>query len=120
MGWGGRWVGGSGWGTHVYPWLIHVNVYQKQPQYCEVISLQLKFKNKEKKETACQYRSCKRHGFDPYVRKIPWRRKWQSTPVFLPGKFHGQRSLVSYTPWGHKESHMTAIFTFRVSYRHVI
>ena len=35
-------------------------------------------------------------GFDPWVRKIPWRRKWQPTPVFLPGEFHGQRSLVSY------------------------
>ena len=34
---------------------------------------------------------------------IPWRRKWQPTPVFLPGKFHGYRSLVGYSPWGHKE-----------------
>ena len=39
MGWGGK--GGSGWGTHVHPWLIHVNVWQKPPQYCKVISLQL-------------------------------------------------------------------------------
>ena len=45
---------------------------------------------------------CKRVGFDPWVRKIPWRRKWQPTPVFLPGKSHGQRSLVGYSPWGHK------------------
>jgi len=41
-GWGGRWEGGSGWGTHVHPWLIHVNVQQKPSQYCKVISLQLK------------------------------------------------------------------------------
>ena len=44
MGWGGRWEGGSGWGTHVNPWLIHVNVWQKKKktlQYCKVISLQL-------------------------------------------------------------------------------
>ena len=41
MGWGGRWEGGSGWGTHVNPWLIHVNVWQKLLQYCKVISLQL-------------------------------------------------------------------------------
>ena len=41
MGWGGRWEGGSGWGTHVNPWLIHVNVWQKPQQYCKVISLQL-------------------------------------------------------------------------------
>ena len=40
-------------------------------------------------------------------RKIPWRRKWQPTPVLLPGKFHGQRSLVGYSPWHHKESDMT-------------
>ena len=42
MGWGGRWEGRSGWGTHVNPWLIHVNVWQKPLQYCKVISLQLK------------------------------------------------------------------------------
>ena len=40
-GWGGRWEGGSGWGTHVHPWLMHVNVWQKPPQYCKAISLQL-------------------------------------------------------------------------------
>ena len=41
------------------------------------------------------------------MRKIPWRRKWQPSPVFLPGKFHGQRSLVDYSPWGCKESDMS-------------
>ena len=41
MGWGGRREGGAGWGTHVNPWLIHVNVWQKPLQYCKVISLQL-------------------------------------------------------------------------------
>ena len=46
------------------------------------------------KELACQCRRPKRHEFDPWVRKIPWRRKWQLTPVFLPGESHGQRSLV--------------------------
>ena len=45
-----------------------------------------------------------RHGFDPWVGKIPWERKWQLTPVFLPADFHGQRSLVGYSPWGHRES----------------
>jgi len=38
----------------------------------------------------------------PWVRKIPWRRKWQPTPVFLPAKSHGERSLAGYSPWGHK------------------
>ena len=42
------------------------------------------------KESACQ---CRRCGFNPWIEKIPWRRKWQLTPVFLPGKFHGQRRL---------------------------
>ena len=41
------------------------------------------------------------------VRKILWKRKWQPTPVLLPGKYHGQRSLVGYSPWGHKESDTT-------------
>ena len=57
------------------------------------------------KESACQYR---RHGFDPWVGKIPWRRNWQPTPVFQPGKrSHGQRSLVGYSLWGCKESDTT-------------
>ena len=55
------------------------------------------------KESTCQCRRHKRHGFSPWFRKIPWSRKWQSTPVFLHGKFHGQRSLVGYSPWDHKE-----------------
>ena len=55
------------------------------------------------KESACQFRRCRRHSFDPWVRKIPLRRKWQPTPVFLPGKSHGQRSLVGYSLWGFKE-----------------
>ena len=46
---------------------------------------------------------CERPGFNPWVRNIPWRRAWQPTAVFLPGKSHGQRSLAGYGPWGHKE-----------------
>ena len=45
--------------------------------------------------------------FDPWVVKIPWRRKWQPTPVFLPGESHGQTSLAGYSPWGRKESGTT-------------
>ena len=55
------------------------------------------------KESASQCRSRGRCRFDPWVGKIPLRRKWHPTPVFLPEKFHGQRSLVSYSPWGRKE-----------------
>ena len=50
------------------------------------------------KESACQCRRCKRHGLDLWFRKIPWRQKWQPTPVFLPAKFHGQRNLKAYNP----------------------
>ena len=59
------------------------------------------------KESACQCSRCRRHSFDPWVRKIPWRRKWQPTSVFLPGESHVQRSLVSCSPWGHKELNTT-------------
>ena len=52
------------------------------------------------KESTCQ---CRRPGFDPWVGKIPWRREWQSTPVFMPGEFHGHRSLVGYSPWSCKK-----------------
>ena len=53
-----------------------------------------------------------RPGFNPWVRKILWRRKWQPTPVPLPGKSHGWRSLVGYSPWGRKESDTTGRFHF--------
>ena len=50
---------------------------------------------------------CKRHGFDPWVGKILWRRKWQPTPIFFPEKSLGQRSLAGYSPYGCKESDTT-------------
>ena len=46
---------------------------------------------------------CRRPGFDLWVGKIPWRRTLRAIPEFLPGEFHGQRSLAGYSPWGHKE-----------------
>jgi len=49
----------------------------------------------------------KRCKFDPWVEKVPWRRAWQPIPVFLPEEFHEQRSLVGYSPWGHKEADTT-------------
>ena len=51
-------------------------------------------------------------GFDPWVGKIPWRRKWHPTLVLWPGEFHGQRSLMGYSPKGHKESDMTKRHVF--------
>ena len=59
------------------------------------------------KEPSCQCGRCKRCGFDPWVRKIPWRRAWQSTPVVLPGESHGQKGLAGYNQWGRKESDTT-------------
>ena len=52
------------------------------------------------KESTCQCRRCRIHGFYPWIRKISWRRKWQPPPVLLPGKPHGQKILVGYRPWG--------------------
>ena len=49
----------------------------------------------------------RRHRFNPWVEKIPLRRKWRPTPVFLPGKSHGQRSLAGHSPWGYKQLDMT-------------
>ena len=59
------------------------------------------------KEPTYQCRRHKRHGFDPWIRKIPWRRAWQPTPVFLPEESHEQRSLAGYSQWGHTELNMT-------------
>ena len=61
------------------------------------------------RELACQSRRHKRHGSDPRIRKIPWRRAWQPGPAFLPGESHGQRSLVGYSPCGHKELDTTEV-----------
>ena len=58
------------------------------------------------KEPACHCRRLKRCRFNPWIRKIPWRRAWQPTPLFLPGESYGQRSLVGYSPWGRKDLDM--------------
>ena len=60
------------------------------------------------KESTCQWR---RWGFDPWVGKIPWKRIWQPTPVFLPGQSHGQGRLAGCSPRGHKESDMTKLLS---------
>ena len=59
------------------------------------------------KESACQCRRLKKCKFNLWVRKIPWKREWQPTPVFLPGESHRWRSLEGYSPYGHKESNIT-------------
>ena len=80
--------------TYLSVWLCWVLVVA-----CELLGLRWSLSSKE---STCQ---CRRRKFNPWVRKIPWRRKWQPTPVFLPGQFHGQRSLASYNPWGRRVGH---------------
>ena len=59
--------------------------------------------------------SCGRPEFNPWVQKMPWRREWQPTPVFLPGESHGMWSLVGFSPWGHQESDTTERLTLSLS-----
>ena len=61
------------------------------------------------KEPTCQCRRCRRLGFDPWARKIPWRKGWKPTPVFLPGESHGQKRLVGYSSWVRQEWDMTEV-----------
>ena len=61
------------------------------------------------KEPVCQCRRHKRRGFDPWVGKISWRRKWQPTPVFLSAKSHGHRSLAGYIPQDCNELDVTEV-----------
>ena len=64
------------------------------------------------KEPACQCRRHERCRFDPWVGKIPWRRAWQPSPVFLPGESHGQRILVGYSPWVAKSQIQLSMICF--------
>ena len=74
------------------------------PQWTENIALYLRLiKEACYKESTCQFRWHRSCRFDPWVRKVPWNRKWQPAPVLLPGESHGQRDLVGYSPWDHKE-----------------
>ena len=96
-------------------WYTHISRHQvAHLKYIQLLFVSytsvLGFLSASGKEPTCQYRRQKRTGFDPWVRKIPWRRKWQlALPfmVFLSGESHGQRSLEGYGPWGHKESDTT-------------
>ena len=63
--------------------------------------------------------SCRRPRLDFWVGRILWRREWLPTLVFLPGEFHGQRSLVGFSPWGHKESDRTEGLTHTHKYIHM-
>ena len=79
----------------------------KQGWICTYSSHLAGFPSGRGKESTCQCRGRRDPDSIPGVRKIPWRRKWKPTPVFLRGKFHGQRILGGYSPWGRKEPDMT-------------
>ena len=89
MGWGGKWGGGSGWGTHVNPWLIHVNVWQKPLQYCKVISLQLIKINEKKKKNPTYDPAIPLLGIYPEEIKIE---KDTSIPLFNAALFTTART----------------------------
>ena len=75
------------------------------------------------KESPCQCWSFRWYEFHPWIKKIPWRRKWQSTPVFLPGESHGLRNLVVYSPLGHKELNTNkhaCVFNWHLGCSHVL
>ena len=73
--------------------------------YLRSTILELASDGKKKKKEICL--QCRSPRFNPRVGKIPWRKEWQPTSVFLTQEFHGQRSLVEYSLWGHKEMDMT-------------
>ena len=78
---------------------IYIYIYTHTPTFLVALTV---------KESCLQFR---RPEFDPWVRKIPWRREWLPTPVFLPREYHGQRSLAGYSAWGRKESETTEQLT---------
>ena len=84
MGWEGRWERGSGWGTHVHPWLIHVNLWQKPLQYCKVISLQLKKKRILEWVAISSCRDFPTQGLNLCLNLLHWH--MVSLPLVPPGK----------------------------------
>ena len=87
-----------------------VRIDRKQQNSIKQLSFNSKIdKVAKKKEPTCQCRRCESCSFDPWVKKISWRRAWQPTPVFLPGESRGQRSLEGYILQGHKESDTTEV-----------
>ena len=97
-------------------WVRSKIIFKKPFFSCQLISSVELPRRLSGYESTCQ---CRRHGklgFDPWVGKIPWRRKWQPTPVFLLGKSQGQRSLMGYSPWGCKESDVTDRLSMHVHF----
>ena len=91
------------------PWSNHESKYCSPGLNSAASAVALGFPGGSEVKSVCL--ECRRPGFDPCIRKIPWRRKGQPTPVLLPGESHGGRSLVGYSPWGGKELDATDNFT---------
>ena len=89
--------------VRAWPWRLFLgNVKAEQSRlHLPVFSIRCACRVASQVATCC-VGDIRENGFDPWVRKIPWRRKLQPTPVFLPGKSHGQKILVGYSPWHHK------------------
>ena len=100
-------AGESHWGLSFPKGLI--NQWFQSLKYCELL-LQITLN--------VETMQCRRLRFDPWVRKILCRRKWQPISVFLPGEIHGQRSLADYSPWGCKESNVTEQLTHTHTHSH--
>ena len=96
---------GSNPGLSHCRWILYQLSYQGSPYWIKVDSKSTIVLPRwhSGKEPAFQCRRHKRIGFNPWVGKIPWSKKWQCTLVLLSGKFPGQRSLAGYSSWGHKE-----------------
>ena len=113
-----------GWFTSLYD----RNWRSSAKQLYRVLEFIMTSRGHSGQEHICQCRRRKRHAFDPWVRKTPWRRIWQPTQVFLPVKSDSQRTLAGYSPWGHRVRHdwatecahthtHTHTHTHRASYR---
>ena len=96
----------------LWVWLQATTIKQVSPQseshdFFSPSAYKLCLPGATSEESACQFRRPKRDGFNPWVRRIPQRKKWQPAAVFLPGELHGHGSPVGYRLWGHKELDMT-------------
>ena len=93
--------------TRLSDWTTTTIIHMGLPRWCSDT------------EPAYQCRRLRRHRLDPWVGKTPWRKKWQPTPLFLPEKFHRQRSLMGYSPWGCKEPDTTEQLSMHAQDRYI-
>ena len=119
-----RWPKYWSFSFNIIPSSEHSGLISFRMNWFDLLAVQGTLKSllqkKKKKKSLLQHHSskasilqrCRRPGFSLWFGKIPWRRHWLPTPVFLPGEFHGQRSLAGYSSWGHKESDMTERLTY--------